>query len=461
MATIPEHAQRVLDGLLVENGLALWDQRQPLAARMRHVHAPGVSLAIVEGGEVAWAGGVGVLDASEALPRPVTADSLFQAASISKPTFALLVMRLVAEGVLDLDRDVNDDLAGAAWQVPDNNGWQPRISLRQLLTHRAGLTVPGFPGYRRGEPLPSVPQMLRGEPPANSEPVRCNLVPGFTVRYSGGGTLVAQYVVETVTGQPLAGLMEEQVLRPLGMLHSTYAQPLPESWHARAATAHPSHGEPVPGRWHDYPEQAAAGLWTTPADLARLGIALQRALAGQATGFLTPDLAAEMLSPQFGGPNGIGWWLYGDGPAQRFGHDGDNEGFHARLTMLMNRGQGVVVMVNAGLEAAELRDQVERTVALEFGWPPYAPPPARRAPPPAELAQAAGTYRSPKPGAHRFRVAAAEAGLRVRVDDQPPLAFDAVAGGFTTAAVNARLRFDDGDLVWEQEGEEVRAQKTE
>src|SRR5687768_11322034 len=223
--TIPEQAQRVLDGLVLNTGLALWEERRPLLERMRHYHTPGVSLAVVDGWEVVWAAGLGVCEAGQ--PRPVTTETLFQAASISKPTFALLVLRLVAEGVLDLDRDIADYLAGAAWQVPANDGWQPRLTLRHLLTHTAGLTVPGFEGYRVDEPRPTLPQILKGEAPANNPAVRCNLAPGFNIRYSGGGTSVGQYVVETVTGQPLEALMQAKVLGPLGMARSTFAQPLP------------------------------------------------------------------------------------------------------------------------------------------------------------------------------------------------------------------------------------------
>ena len=247
-----------------------------LADRLAYFHTPGVSIAVIHGGKIAWARGFGVRDVERGLP--VTEETVFQAGSISKPVFAIAVMRLVAAGKLSLDEDVNRYLT--SWKVPPQGAFAPRVTLRQLLSHTAGLSVHGFLGYLRTEPLPTVPQILDGAPPANSPAVRVNLVPGVRFRYSGGGTTVAQLGVTDVFGKPFPELMDELDLRPLAMAHSTYAKPLPESWHARAATAYPWKAQAVPGRWHVYPEMAAAGLWTTASDLARMGLEVGRAAQG-------------------------------------------------------------------------------------------------------------------------------------------------------------------------------------
>ena len=208
----------------------------------------------------------------------VTPTTLFQAGSISKPVFATAVMRLVSSGVLDLDADVNDYLT--SWRVPDSGGWTPRITLRQLLSHSAATSIHGFPGYPAAGPWPTVTEVLDGVPPANTLPVVVEGVPGLHVRYSGGGTTIAQQVVTDVVGKPFPELMRELVLEPAGMSNSTFEQPLPAAIAERAAFGHPWNGVPVAGGWHVYPEMAAAGLWTTAGDLARLGAELMRTLNG-------------------------------------------------------------------------------------------------------------------------------------------------------------------------------------
>lgn len=136
-----------------------------LYERLEHYHTPGISIAVINDFEIEWARGFGLCEAETT--REVTADTLFQAASISKPIFALAVMRLVEEGRLNLDEDVNNYLT--SWVVPALGDWQPRITLRQLLSHTAGLTVHGFRGYLNSEPLPTTVQILNGEPPANND----------------------------------------------------------------------------------------------------------------------------------------------------------------------------------------------------------------------------------------------------------------------------------------------------
>jgi len=136
-------------------------ERYTLAGRMLEHSVPGVSVAVVENHQLAWARGFGLREAGT--EDWVSATTLFQAASISKPIAATGVLRLVESGALDLDRPVNDYLS--SWQVPDNAlTAQEAVTLRQLISHGAGTTVWGFPGYERGDVLPTVPQILDGEP---------------------------------------------------------------------------------------------------------------------------------------------------------------------------------------------------------------------------------------------------------------------------------------------------------
>lgn len=344
---------------------------QPLQARMAACHTPGVSIAVINDFAVEWARGFGVGDAGTA--APVAPTTLFQAGSISKPVFALAVMRLVQQGRLDLDAHVNTYLR--AWQIPANGDWQPYVSLRQLLSHSAGLTVHGFPGYQTSEPLPTVVQILNGEPPANTAKVEVNILPGLQTRYSGGGTTVAQQAVVDTLGTPFPEIMRALVFEPLGLADSTYQQPLPSDWAARAATAHPWKGIPLNGGHHIYPEMAAAGLWTTPTDLAHIGVELLRALHGKSDSLLSAATIGQMLQPQLKHQQageeeyaGLGFFCKGKGDSFCFWHNGWDEGFVAMMRIYKNIGKGAVVMLNSN-EGFPLLGEILRAIGQEYNWP--------------------------------------------------------------------------------------------
>ena len=350
---IRKRIDRVVGGLLPRTAAeGRFGEPAELSDRMAFRQTPGVSIAVVNGFELEWACGFGVREQGK--PEPVTPATLFQAGSISKPIFALAAMRLVEEGKLGLDDDVNQRLT--SWKIPATGGWQPRVTLRQL-SHSAGLTVHGFPGYGVEERIPTVVEVLDGRPPANTARVEVNILPGVQFRYAGGGTTVAQQLVTDVLGKPFPQIMRELVLDPLGMKDSTYEQPLPAARAAAAATAHPWKSRPLPGRWYIYPEMAAAGLWTTASDLARAGIELQKTLRGNPPRLLKRETVAEMLKPQVGEDMGIGFFLEGKEGEERFQHGGWDEGFVAAATFYKDRGMGAVIMVNSNeREPASGRD---------------------------------------------------------------------------------------------------------
>jgi CubicO group peptidase (beta-lactamase class C family) len=266
-----------------------------LSDRMDHFASPGASIAVVDEGRVAWERGFGMRTSGKA--EPVGADTLFQAGSVSKPVFALGAMRLVQEGQIALDSNIQQYLT--SWRIPSNEDWAPRVTLRQLLSHTAGVSVHGFAGYPATGPWPTLTQILNGSPPANNFPIIVDLIPGLQFRYSGGGTTIAQAAVTDVRGHPLPEIMRELIFDPLALENTTFAQPLPVDLAARSATAHPWNGVPVPGRWRVHPEMAAAGLWTTAGDLARIGCAFLHSLRGDhSTLGLSHESSAAMLKPQ-------------------------------------------------------------------------------------------------------------------------------------------------------------------
>ncbi len=344
------------------------DRRYAVEERMKHFHVPGVSVAVADGGSIVWARGIGVAERGK--DAPVTATTLFQAASISKPITATATLRLVEQGKLALDEDVNHYLR--SWRVPDGETTRTeKVTLRRLLSHTAGTNLHGFLGYEPGASLPTLPQILDGAPPANTPPVRVVNVPGEKVVYSGGGILVEEVALTDTTGEAFPILMKELVLDPAGMHDSTFELPLPPSLTGRACAAHDVNGDPLPGRYLVFPELAAAGLWSTPTDLLRWAIAIDDARAGRSSDMLDRTSATAMLTPQKG-PLGLGPIIHGEGRALHFGHPGWNEGFHSEVVYFPELRKGAAVMVNGHAGRPMVRE-ILYAIASEYGWPGFEP----------------------------------------------------------------------------------------
>jgi CubicO group peptidase (beta-lactamase class C family) len=367
-ATVDQQIRRVEGDLLPTVALKEnLGRPQSIAQRMQDLGIPGISIAVIDGGKVAWTRAYGLSDTVE--KTVVTPQTLFQAGSISKPIAALGALRLVKEGKLSLDEDVNAKLR--TWHVPENEFTKDeKVTLRRLVSHTAGLTVHGFPGYAVAAPIPTVVQVLDGTPPANTAPIRVDVQPGSKYRYSGGGYTVMQLMIADVTGQPFASYMQSQVLDVLGMKSSTYMQDLPAALAPRMASAHRSDGTRIPGKRHIYPEMAAAGLWTTPTDLAQYLLYVQAAVRGTTGPLLNAALTKELVKRQNGGEHGLGPTVTGDGESARFGHGGVDEGFDAHMLGYVSQGKGVVIMANANF-AQSLFGEITASVARAYEWPGF------------------------------------------------------------------------------------------
>jgi len=326
---------------------------------------PGASVAVIRDFQVAGTEVHGVK--SRDTMEPVTDETLFQAASISKSVTAMGVMSLVQEGVVSLDRDVNDYLT--SWKVPDN-AFQTteKVTLRRLLSHTAGTTVHGFRGYRYGEPVPTLIQILNGEYPANSPPVVVDRVPGTELQYSGGGYEIIEQVVRDVTGQDFAEFIRERVLAPLGMTNSTYEQPIPDSLLGATASGYYADGTAVPGRHHIYPEHAAAALWTTPTDVARFLIEVQRSLRGESNLVLS-QASTELLVREVMDDHSLAFYLRRIRGQTYLWHAGANDGFRGGM-LAHPAGYGVVVLTNSD-HGLELTDAVIGVIGKREGWPGF------------------------------------------------------------------------------------------
>jgi CubicO group peptidase (beta-lactamase class C family) len=339
-----------------------------LADLMRTHHVPAISVAVIHDGAIEWARGFGVTRPDG---PPVTPDTLFEAGSISKPVTALEVLHLVETGRLKLDADVNGYLD--TWKVPVNVFTQRKaVTLRELLSHTAGVTVHGFPGYEAGKPLPTLTEILNGTPPANSPPIRVDQVPGTAWRYSGGGYVIVEQLLEDVSRKPFAKLMQEGVLEPLRMAHSTFAQPLPDDLRREVAIPYHGDGTPVAGGPHVYPEQSAAGLWTTPSDLARFALSLSGDLQGHGHGLISASMTQAMLTPVLQN-YGLGLEICGITHRPCFSHGGVDAGYQSFMISYEDGRDGAVVMTDSD-DGMELAMSIIRTLAHDLHWPDYLPP---------------------------------------------------------------------------------------
>ena len=333
---------------------------------MEFYDVPGVSVAVIKDFELDYLEVHGVK--SRSTQEPVTEQTLFQAASLSKSVSSVGVMRLVQEGVVSLDADVNNYLT--SWQVPDNALQSTeKVTLRRLLSHTAGTTVSGFRGYRYTESVPTLIQILNGEPPANSAAIVVDFVPGSDWRYSGGGYVVMDQAVRDVTGQTFPEFISERVLEPIGMGNSTYEQPLPQSLLDSAGSGYYASGIAVPGHHHIYPEIAAAGLWTTATDVARFLIELQLSLRGESNRVLSKE-NTELLLTKVENNYALGLALWSRRGQSYFGHSGANDGFRSTMVAHMTGGYGVVVMTNSD-NGSDLYDAIVDLIGKREGWPGY------------------------------------------------------------------------------------------
>jgi CubicO group peptidase (beta-lactamase class C family) len=336
-----------------------------LEAAMQKLNVPGVSIAVIHDFAIHWSRGYGKADSISG--AAVTPDTLFQAASISKPVTAMAVLKAVQDGRLQLDTDVNQYLT--SWRVPasDHTTKQP-VTLRGLLSHTSGTDDGfGFPGYKPAAPRPTLVQILNGEAPSNVKAVLIGRQPLTAFKYSGGGTTLVQLLLTDVFKRPFADLMRETVLGPIGMTHSAYEQPLSPERDKRAARAHDRNGQARDAKWHVYPELAAAGLWTTAPDLARFGIELQRSLQGRSNRVLSRQTALEMATPVGVGPFAIGMAVEKDGEGWYLVHGGSNWGFQCNLIVHKLKGYGLAVMTN-GDAGGRLIAEIEQRVAAAYKW---------------------------------------------------------------------------------------------
>jgi CubicO group peptidase (beta-lactamase class C family) len=342
-----------------------------VAGLLKKFSVPGVSIAVSKDFRIEWARGYGIADM--ATGDAVTPQTMFQAASISKAVAAMVSLRAIQDGRFGLDQDVNTILK--TWKLPADDLMKDRpVTPRGLMSHTSGMgDAFGFPGYSPGARLPTLPQLLDGLPPSNRRAVRLERAPLTAFEYSGGGVMIQQLVLADAVGRPFETLAREWVMEPLGMTNSTFEQPLPTARAARAARAHDREGARMSDPWHVYPEQAAAGLWTTPTDLLTFMIEVQRTLAADtqirkaAKGVLDRETMMEMVTPVGVGPFAVGFSVQKEGEGWYFTHGGSNWGFRANVIAHRLKGYAVAIMTN-GDRGHEVITELERLIYQAYAW---------------------------------------------------------------------------------------------
>ncbi len=332
---------------------------------MDRFHVPGVSIAVVRDFEIHWAKGYGVADVENG--ARVDSDTLFQAASISKPIAAMAAVRAAQDGRFALDADINTILK--SWKLPESEFTRGHpVTPRALMSHSSGLGDGfGFPGYHPSAPRPTLVEILNGTKPSNVGPVLMERPPFTASKYSGGGVTMMQLAMMDAIGKPFPEIMQTFVLGPIGMTNSSYDQPLSAERDRHAARAHDGAGRAMDAKWHVYPELAAAGLWTTPTDLARFAIEIQKTILGRSTRVLTQPSVREMLSPVGVGDFAVGLTIAKIGQGWYFGHGGSNWGFQCDFIAHRVRGSSVAIMTN-GDNGGSVINEIRARVAAAYGW---------------------------------------------------------------------------------------------
>lgn len=331
--------------------------------RMKYYHVQGLSIAVIKDFKLFWAKGYGWAD--DSLKIPVTTKTLFQAASISKSFNAVGVLKLVQDKKLHLDADINKYLQ--TWKFPyDSLSRGKKITIKNLLSHTGGLTVHGFDGYARNDSLPTLKQILDGQKPANSPPVRSMYEPGIKHEYSGGGTTISQMIVTDITHESYTEYMRKYVLLPMGMTQSTFSQPAVGIDSSLLSSGYDNDGKLIPGRYHIYPEEAPAGLWTNPTELAKFIIEMQLSYQGKSVKVLNQKTTQLMFTPYINSGVGLGVFLSNSDSTKYFSHSGSNLGFVSLYDGSFTGGNGIVVMANT--DNGTILQEIINSIATVYGF---------------------------------------------------------------------------------------------
>lgn len=348
--------------------------------RMRYYKVPGATIAVIKDFKIDWAKGYGLADTLKKIP--VTTETMFSAGSISKFLMAVTALKMVESNQIELERPINNYLT--SWKIEENDFTRKTsITLRLLLSHSAGTSQSSYFGFTPTQPLPTIVEILSGAKISETRLVVVNSEPNKEFRYSGGGSMIAQMALMDISKLNFSDLTQQILFDKLGMRNSTFEQPIPEKFVKQSSWAYSS-ASWFKGMPYVYPQQAAAGLYTTPTDLAKFFIDVQKSYIGKGR-VLSKATAKQMLSPQQNVSDGSYKEQIGIGPflIQRtdnkdpdgvyFEFTGVNAGFLAYGIASVTNGNGVIIMLNSGDNVNGLGKEIRRAVAKVYDWTNFLP----------------------------------------------------------------------------------------
>jgi len=326
--------------------------------RMKFYNVTGLSIILLENGRISEIENYGLLEI--ATNRKVNDNSILSACSISKFLTGILAMKLVEEGLLNLDDDVNERLV--TWKVPENDfTTNKKVTLRNLLSHQSGMKDPegSFSELDSKTGIPSIVELLKGETPYCYVPIEVKCDPESEFHYSDAGFCIIQQLIEDVTGKPFYQVVNEQIFEPLGMENSQVNTKMLEVDRENVSCGHNKNGELVDGKYPIYPYPAASGLWTTSLDLAELVLELMNALKGESKIGISESLAKEIITPQRGKSwTGLGVFLERSEKGLEITSLGWGVGFQCMMVAFPYLEKGAVIMTNAELGVHQMNGMI-------------------------------------------------------------------------------------------------------
>lgn len=349
---------------VVENMIPMYNiegkvNRLSILEMMKKDSIPGVSIAFIDNGEIAWTKHFGFANLKNS--TLINENTVFTGASLSKPITAIAVLRLVEKGILDLDKDVNTYLK--EWKIPENEFTiNKKVTLRRLISHNAGIKNDLWSSYLPNENVPSLNQMLAGEKPSIDPATSLIFEPGTRTKYSNPGYSIIQKILMDVENKPFNDIISEQVFEPLEMNESSFLQPIPKKLMSNRAIGYTKNLEPY--TYKLFPYQAAGGIWTTPKDLSKFMIALLNDYHKGTNTLISQKMAQTVFTKE---TMRYVFSLWNWGKDVVFLHHGSNQGFNCMLYGSIEKNQGLVVMTNSD-NAFGFFDYLQRAINFEYNW---------------------------------------------------------------------------------------------
>lgn len=375
-----------LRGPIAFEGEAL--KRFSIAERMAFHKVPAVSVAVIKQGKIDWSQAYGMKSVES--QQKVDCNTLFQAASLSKPVTLMAVMRMHQAGKIYLDKDINQYLT--SYELPPGKQTEANpVTFRNILNHTSGISPGGYRGYAKDEGFPTDIEVLTKQGVTNSQLVEVVNLPGDKLAYSGGGYTVAELAMQDITQQTFKQLMDFWILNPLKMDSADFSQPIPEAKHHQVARGHKSDGSMVKGGWHAHPEQAAAGLWATATDMALFMIEIHKGYKGESNIFSQAMIAELLKQPRE--QHVYGFIISGKEDSLMLSHYGGNAGYSTGMHIYLESGDGISYLANSDYNGNSLNSEIRFAVSDTYNWPNFKQQNVkRRSETPKSLQELVGRY---------------------------------------------------------------------